>query len=91
MLMDGLSKHIHDEETSDLVKLEGAITEEESNRLAKSLRRTKIFVPSRAHPEAPDRPPFGTAVELLAAPFDQLQDIFRKWPDEAFYPNPSMD
>lgn len=91
MLMNDLSKHIHDEETMDLVKLEGAITAEESSRLAKSLKRTKIFAPSRAHPEAPDRPPFETAVGLLVAPFDHLQDILRKWPDNVFYLDPSLD
>ncbi|KAJ5613367.1 hypothetical protein N7510_006561 [Penicillium lagena] len=91
MLMEDLSKHIHDEETMDLVKLEGAITAEESRRLAKSLRRTKIFVPSQAHPEAPDRPPFESAVGLLVAPFDHLRDILRKWPEDIFYPNTSMD
>lgn len=90
-LMAILSNHIEDEETIDLVKLEEAITAEESDRLARSFGRTKMFVPSRSHPSAPDRPPFETAVGLMAAPLDHLMDLFRKWPDEALTPNPSMD
>jgi hypothetical protein len=78
-----LSNHINDEETIDLVKLEDAITLEESDRLARSFGRTKMFVPSRSHPSAPSRPSFETAVGLMAAPWDHLMDLFRKWPDEA--------
>lgn len=90
-LMEDLSHHIDDEETIDLVKLENAITPEESDRLARSFARTKMFVPSRSHPSAPNKPPFETAVGLLAAPIDHLADLFRMWPDEALTPNPSME
>jgi len=86
-LMNDLSKHIHDEETIDLVKLEEAITPEESAKLAKSFSRTKIFVPSRSHPSAPDKPPFETAVGLLMAPIDQLADLFRRWPEKGHMRN----
>ena len=55
--MDDLTKHVSDEETIDLVKLESSITPEESERLAKSFGRTKMFVPSRSHPSAPNKPP----------------------------------
>lgn len=41
-----------------------------------------MFVPTRSHPSAPDRPPFETAMGLLAAPIDRLMDMFRKFPDE---------
>lgn len=90
MLMDDLAKHMHDEETIDLVKLEGAITPEESNALAKSFGRTKMFVPTRAHPSAPDKPPYETAFGLMTAPLDRLQDLFRKWPDETS-PNSDLE
>lgn len=89
-LMDNLSKHISDEETIDLVKLENSITPEESERLAKSFGKTKMFVPSRSHPSAPNKPPFETAVGLMVAPIDHLADMFRKWPDKGLTPNPSM-
>lgn len=88
-LMADLSKHIKEEEEIDLVKLEGAITPTESGNLAQSFGRTKMFVPSRSHPGAPDKPPFETAVGLLAAPIDHLADIFRKWPGGSVTPNPS--
>lgn len=88
--MDDLTKHVSDEETIDLVKLESSITPEESERLAKSFGRTKMFVPSRSHPSAPNKPPFETAVGLMTAPIDHLADLFRKWPEEALTPNPSV-
>ena len=88
-LMQNLAQHIHEEETSDLTKLESALSEEESMSLSKSFGRTKMFVPSRSHPSAPDKPPFETAVGLLTAPIDHLADLFRSWPDTSTMPNPS--
>lgn len=91
ILMDDLEKHMHEEETVDLVKLEGAITAEESHRLANSFGRTKMFVPTRAHPSALDKALYNTAFGLMTAPVDHLQDIFRKWPDEMINPSPYME
>ena len=71
------------------MKLESALSEEESMGLSKSFGRTKMFVPSRSHPSAPDKPPFETAVGLLTAPIDHLADMFRSWPDTSTMPNPS--
>jgi hypothetical protein len=81
-LWDSLGQHIREEEQDDLPALEKAITAEDSKGLAKSFERTKMFVPTRSHPSAPDRPPFETAMGLLAAPIDRLMDMFRKFPDE---------
>ncbi|CRL31061.1 unnamed protein product [Penicillium camemberti] len=89
--MENLSEHIKEEENDDLPKLEAALSEEDSESYAKSFGRTKMFVPSRSHPSAPDKPPYETAVGLLAAPIDHLADLFRKWPDSAGMPNPSTD
>jgi hypothetical protein len=88
-LMDNLSEHIKEEERNDLPKLEEALSQEDSEGYAKSFGRTKMFVPSRSHPSAPDKPPYETAVGLLTAPIDHLADLFRKWPDTAGMPNPS--
>lgn len=88
-LMKDLAQHIKEEETHDLPMLEQALTKEESESFSKSMGRTKMFVPSRAHPSAPDKPPFETAVGLLAAPIDHLADLFRKWPETSTMPNPS--
>ncbi|KGO69336.1 hypothetical protein PITC_095180 [Penicillium italicum] len=90
-LMENLSEHIKEEEHDDLPKLEAALSEEDSESYAKSFGRTKMFVPSRSHPSAPEKPPYETAVGLLAAPIDHLADLFRKWPDTAGMPNPSTE
>jgi len=82
-LMKDLSKHIKEEEDDDLPALENAIAQsqtKDSEDLAKSFSRTKMFVPSRSHPSAPDKPPFETVAGLLAAPIDRLGDIFRRFP-----------
>ncbi|KAI2788163.1 putative hemerythrin-like protein [Penicillium oxalicum] len=50
-------QHIHEEKNDDLPKLEGSLSPEDSESLAKSLGRTKMFVPSRSHPSAPIGPP----------------------------------
>jgi len=81
-LMNDLTQHIHEEEESDLPKLEDVLTSDESDALYKSFERTKMFVPSRAHPSAPNRPPFETAVGLLTAPVDRVADLFRTWPED---------
>lgn len=82
-------QHIHEEKNDDLPKLEGSLSPEDSESLAKSLGRTKMFVPSRSHPSAPDRPPVKTAIGLLTAPIDHLGDLFRRWPHTSGVPNPS--
>jgi hemerythrin-like domain-containing protein len=79
-LMNDLSSHMREEEGEDLAMLEDTLSEHDSQSLTKAFNRTKIFVPSRAHPGAPNKPPFETAVGLLTAPFDQVADLFRKWP-----------
>ena len=55
----------------------------ESTELARSFRRTRLFIPTRAHPWMPNRPPFGSVIGFLSAPVDALGDIFRKFPDTA--------
>lgn len=77
-----LKEHMKEEEEKDMPELESKIKhlENESQSLAKSFERTKLFVPSRSHPSAGERPPFETAMGLLAAPIDQVGDIFRKFP-----------
>lgn len=89
--MDDLAVHIHTEETLDLVKLESAITAEESDRLARSFCRTKWFAPTRAHPSMPDRPPYATAAALITAPLDRLKDLFCWWPDPDLYLGPEQE
>jgi hypothetical protein len=88
-LMEDLSTHIKEEEMDDLPKLEKVLSQEDSEKYSTSFGRTKMFVPSRSHPSAPDKPPYETAVGLLTAPIDHLADLFRKWPHTSGMPNPS--
>lgn len=88
-LMNTLSEHIKQEEEVDLVKLEDVLAKSESLALARQFDRTKMFVPSRAHPQAPDKPPFETAFGLMTAPIDRLSDLFRKFPEESITSSPS--
>lgn len=80
-LWESLSQHIIEEERDDLPALEGAIDADASDSLARSFDRTKHFVPTRSHPSAPDRPPYETAVGMMATPIDKLMDMFRRFPE----------
>jgi len=89
-LMVGLRKHIRATEDNELPRLEKALKEREHEEgenaaieLAKSFRRTQMFIPTRAHPWMPNKPPFETVVGFLSTPIDQLGDMFRKFPEEA--------
>jgi len=80
-LWENLSQHIKEEEEHDLPALEKALADGESEKIATSFGRTKMFVPTRSHPSAPQRPPFETVAGLMAAPMDKLADLFRKFPE----------
>ncbi|KAF9360834.1 hypothetical protein BGX34_007470 [Mortierella sp. NVP85] len=82
-LWEELSQHIKEEEENDLPALENALDEEASYKLGRSFQRTKFFAPTRSHPNAPDKPPFETAAGLLAAPMDQIKDLFSKFPSQS--------
>lgn len=78
-----LQEHVKDEEANDLPTLERALTGDATADIAKRFERTKMFAPTRSHPNAPDRPPFENVAGLLEAPMDRLADIFRRFPDES--------
>ncbi|EAQ91796.1 hypothetical protein CHGG_00031 [Chaetomium globosum CBS 148.51] len=80
-LWEALAQHMQEEERDDLPALEQALDDEASGQLARSFDRTKHFVPTRSHPSAPDRPPYETAVGMLATPLDKLRDMFRRFPE----------
>ncbi|KAI5777022.1 hypothetical protein EDC01DRAFT_624495 [Geopyxis carbonaria] len=85
-LMKELSKHIKKTEHEDLPKLESALVhggKGDTMELAKSFRRTQMFLPSRAHPWQPNEGTlFETVSSLLATPIDVLGDMFRRYPEE---------
>lgn len=77
-----LRPHNDSEEREDLPTLEKLLGEERSKEAAKMFSRTKKFVPTRAHPWAPNQPPYETLVGFLAAPIDKLKDYFADFPTE---------
>ncbi|KAJ3532818.1 hypothetical protein NMY22_g7591 [Coprinellus aureogranulatus] len=81
-IMEQLLQHIKLEEEVEFPQLESAIGHEKSVATAKSFQRTKLMVPTRSHPSAPNKPPFETLAGLLAAPIDKLRDAFSKFPSE---------
>jgi hypothetical protein len=86
-----LAEHIKDEEDHDMPALESSLNSAagESESMAKQFGRTKMFVPSRSHPSAGEKPAFETVMGLLTAPIDHITDVFRKFPDKTISPNPS--
>jgi len=82
-LWKDLGQHIKEEEEHDLIAIEEKLPADESEGLVSSFKRTKMFIPTRSHPHAPDKPPYETVVGLLAAPIDHLRDIFSKFPKES--------
>lgn len=81
-MMASLHQHNDDEEIDDLPLLEPVIGEAASKEAAQSFKQTKKFVPTRAHPSAPNKPPFETLVGFMAAPIDKLLDTFASFPKE---------
>lgn len=79
--MERLNKHIEEEEDEDLASLESVIQPDESRSLAKKFERTKMFVPTRAHPHAPKNTTFESVVSFLEAPLDKLEDMMRRFPE----------
>ncbi|EEH04475.1 HHE domain-containing protein [Histoplasma capsulatum G186AR] len=80
-IMERLNKHIEEEEDEDLASLESVIQPDESRSLAKKFERTKMFVPTRAHPHAPKNTTFESVVSFLEAPLDKLEDMMRRFPE----------
>lgn len=81
-LVRDLHSHIDHESNEDMPRLEGLLSREDSQQLAKSFERTKLITPTRSHPSAPDRPYFENFAAMLAAPIDKFMDLLRAFPDE---------
>jgi len=82
LIMATLHPHNDDEEVKDLPMLEAVIGTDASKEAAVSFKKTKKLVPTRAHPSAPNKPPFETLAGLLAAPIDKVKDWFAAFPHE---------
>ena len=82
-LLKDLHNHIEHESKEDLPRLEKLLSREESQALAASFERTKMIVPTRSHPSAPNRPYFENFAAMLAAPLDKFSDLLRSFPDSS--------
>ncbi|EGN92123.1 hypothetical protein SERLA73DRAFT_127741 [Serpula lacrymans var. lacrymans S7.3] len=81
-VMTNLREHIESEEKTDLPLLEEKLTQGDSQHAANQFARTKKFVPTRAHPMAPSKPPFETLVGFMTAPLDKLKDHLASFPTD---------
>ncbi|KAJ6622836.1 hypothetical protein B0H10DRAFT_2013002 [Mycena sp. CBHHK59/15] len=81
-MMVSLHHHNDDEEIKDLPLLEPHLGEGASKDAAAQFSMTKKFVPTRAHPSVPNKPPFETLAAFLLAPIDKLKDAFAKFPTD---------
>ena len=64
-------------------RLEKLLSREESQELANHFERTKVFLPTRSHPSAPNKPYFENFAAMLAAPIDKFADLLRAFPAES--------
>ena len=81
-LMDNLHHHIEHEKNEDMPRLEGLISRQESEAIARSFQRTKGIVPTRSHPAAPTEFYAESIVGLLTMPIDRMRDWLKDFPDE---------
>ncbi|KIJ68893.1 hypothetical protein HYDPIDRAFT_164627 [Hydnomerulius pinastri MD-312] len=81
-VMNDLHEHIGHEESNDLPMLEEHLQGNDSQNAVSQFAKTKQMAPTRAHPMAPDKPPFETVAGFLALPIDKIKDYFDKFPTE---------
>ncbi|KII85501.1 hypothetical protein PLICRDRAFT_56738 [Plicaturopsis crispa FD-325 SS-3] len=81
-VMEHLRPHNESEENEDLPQLEPFLGKEGSEKAALSFKRTKKFVPTRAHPNAPNKGAAETLAGFLLLPIDALKDAFAQFPTE---------
>ncbi|EAS33331.2 HHE domain-containing protein [Coccidioides immitis RS] len=81
-IMDNLNKHFDEEQEEDIPSLESVLEPAESETISRRFERTKILMPTRAHPNAPTQPYFETAIAFMQAPMDRIADImWREFPE----------
>ena len=81
-LLKDLHEHIEHEKNADMPRLEDILTMEESKSLANYFEKTKLIIPTRSHPSAPNKPYFENFAAMLAAPIDRFMDLLRAFPEE---------
>lgn len=84
--MTDLHEHIKHESEEDMPRLEGKLSREESQALARSFERTKMITPTRSHPSAPNRPYIEDFAAMLAAPIHRFKDLLTTFPEKEELP-----
>lgn len=79
-LLTDLHTHIEHESNEDMPRIEKLLSREESQQLANQFERTKMILPTRSHPSAPNKPYFENFAAMLAAPIDKFSDLLRAFP-----------
>ena len=82
-LLKDLHTHIEHESNEDMPRLEQLLSREESRDLASQFERTKMILPTRSHPYAPNKPYFENFGAMLAAPIDKFADLLRSFPPDS--------
>ena len=82
-LLKDLHNHIEHESKEDMPRLEKLLSREESEALAAKFERTKMIVPTRSHPSAPNRPYLENFAAMLASPIDRFADLLRSFPESS--------
>ena len=82
-LLKDLHTHIEHESNEDMPRLEQLLSREESQDLASQFQRTKMILPTRSHPYAPNQPYFENFGAMLAAPIDKFADLLRSFPPDS--------
>lgn len=81
--MEVLHHHIEHEKEEDMPRLEGLLSRQESEALARKFQRTKAITPTQSHPSAPTTFYAEALAGLLAAPIDKFKDwLYKDFPDE---------
>lgn len=81
-LLTDLHEHIEHESQEDMPRLEEILSREESKSLANYFEKTKLIIPTRSHPSAPNKPYFENFAAMLAAPIDKFMDLLRAFPEQ---------
>jgi hemerythrin-like domain-containing protein len=78
VLIEGVRRHVEEEERSLLPRLERALDDDALNALGDTLARARALAPTRPHPAAPDEPPGVFFAGAIAAVYDRARDAMRE-------------
>lgn len=74
-LMGAIREHIAEEEGTAFPQFRHAVSQDELDKLGKTVQALKKIVPTHPHPMAPDHPPFNALLGPGAALVDRVRDM----------------